>query len=287
VSVPEEGLTMTCQYCGSTAPVPDVEARRKRQDVATPDPQEGYFIQEADRSKASAPGAGLMRMLIWSVVFLVGVGGPLRLTGVLDHVTEPLWGDSGGAHYQKAVDRIRVSKYEQIRRARVEQFFYTVKKHYVTLDSGQCYALVLGSGQPFKRVILSDPKSAPKLSHETLRMHDTVVHCPVTNGAFSLTVTLDQPGRYTWALFRKPREEPQPDLDQLDRPVKVKKKRKSRRRKRRRKGQAAPPAGYAEPAGQAADPGAPPPEPARPPDTVDDDIDRAIKKSEIDPDDNL
>ena len=272
---------MTCQYCGGTAPVPDVEARKKKQEVATPDPQEGYFIQEADRSKASAPGAGLMRMLIWGVILLVGVGLPLRLTGVLDNVTEPLWGSYGSGRFNKASDRIRVSKYEQAGRAHVEQYFYTVKKHYVSLKAGQCYALVMGSGQPFKAVALTDPAGAVKLAHKTLRLHDTLVHCPTSAGAFALTVALDHPGRYVWALFRKPLQEqvePQELPPRTRR--KVTRRRKSRRRKRSRKaGKAAQPAGQG--ASQAVSPDEPLSEPASPPGDVDDELRRALKNSEI------
>ena len=282
---------MTCQYCGGAAPVPDVEARKKRQLVATPDPQDGYFIQEADRSKASAPGAGLMRGLIWSVVLLVGVGLPLRLTGVLDNLTEPLWGSYGNEQFLKASNRIRVNKFQQAGRAKVEQHFFTVKKHYVSLKPGPCYALVMGGGQPFKKVTLTDPKGVLKLSHEALRLHDTLVHCPTTAGAFTVEVSLDHPGRYIWALFRAPKQEAEMEglLETSPRAKKAKKRRKRRRgkRKRRRRArEAIPPEGSVEPASQATGPTpAPPPAPRPPSEPVDDELNRAFKGSEINPDD--
>ena len=187
ISVPDEGLTMTCQYCGATAPVSDVEARQKKEVVARPESQEGYFIQEKDRSKASAPGAGLMKIIIWGVILLVGIGLPLRFTGVLDHVTEPLLGGYGADRFQQASDRIRVSKYVQASRGQVEQYFYTQKKHYISLKAGRCYALVLGGGKPFKKVTLADPTGKVRQSHTTLRLHDTMVHCPDVAGAHTLS----------------------------------------------------------------------------------------------------
>lgn len=276
IAVPDEGLTMTCQYCGATAPVPDVEARQKIEVVARPQSQEGYFIQEKDRSKASAPGAGLMKMLIWGVILLVGIGLPLRFTGVLDHVTEPLLGGYGADDFQEASDRIRVSKYEQASRGKVEQYFYTQKKHYVSLKAGRCFALVLAAGKPFKKVTLMDPTGKVQQSHETLRLHDTLVHCANVAGAHALTVDLDHPGRYIWALFRKPRQEQTREvMPDQPRTNKVKRKRRSRR-KRIRKPEPTPTAPIAEPAE---------PPPSQPPEDVDEEVRRAIKGSEITPGD--
>lgn len=296
IPVPDEGLNMTCQYCGSTAPVPDVEQRKakqqkeqqaleqqRRQQKRKFSATQGYFIQEVDRRKTGAPGAGLIRKLIWAVVLVVAIGLPLRFTGVLDQITEPLWGETGKQRFHTAADRIRVNKFQQTSRAKVEQFFYTVKKHYLPMTRGHCYAVVMGSGKPLKKVVLTDPGGATKLTHSTLRLHDTVVHCPSKDGAYTLTLTLDHPGRYIWALFRAPRPASQRELQQLVgrqlTPQRKKRRRKKRRRgkkRRRRTGATAP-----RQAPQAADPAPNEPRPPDEPDPVDNELRKAFKGSEI------
>jgi hypothetical protein len=165
---------------------------------------------------------GLLRFLI----LLAAVGAALYFTGTLGYLTEPLWGDPGTERYASAVESLQKKQFVPVTPERVERYLSPTKL-YLEVKPDTHHALVLASGQPVKKIVLSDPTGRIELKRGALRYQETLRFIPRMDGVYTAKVILDRPGRYTWALHRGPGA-------QADLPKPVS-KRKTTRRKRRRK----------------------------------------------------
>lgn len=312
LTVPESGLAMRCEFCSNEQAVPDIEARRKKLRKTahkTADTAHKARIEEelarAEQLEhyARAAGAvtGAIRGLVMTALTLGTIALVLHFTGLLKRLYEPFFGDPGLPQLERVAQRVKDLGYvPHVGRPKSVGFFFRPKKVYLQLEAKRCYAVVVGSGQPIARVELRDPRRRRVTRHATLRFHDTLVHCPRLSGAFTLTVTLAEAGRFSYRVFegKKPIDV-HVAAPQTVAPRKVTQRRRKRRRARhsvsskaqRGKGKAKikPPARRAKPAPLPVPPG---PVPARkrpdplPPKLAPNDPNALPPPSSIPPDDD-
>ena len=300
---------MTCQYCGTESPVPDIEDREQKQhqkqeqlrqertraagqhEEARPD---GSAPRRPPPGTRSGSGRGLLGFLL-----IIGIiGAVLHFTGTLSRFTEPLIGDDGRARYDDAEAPLKRDGYVRVTQEKTERAF-SATRLYLDLEPGYHYALVLGSGQPLSRVTLRNPRGRQVLRRDTLRFSEALLFTPKVAGVYTAAVQLERPGRYRWALLRGPqaRQGDQPG-DLLSKRLQRLKQRRLRSRRRRRSSRPSRKASSrthrrskdktAKAPPSTAD--KPPPSPPLPPPPVpgaDDDIKRAIKAGEIEDEDSL
>ena len=286
LAVPAEGLIMTCPYCGTETPVPDAAARRKRQreeqrrqreeeQRRQQRQQEEDQQQRKEQRQERAARSGRRRINITVSVFLTllvaGIGYPLYRAGVFHKAYQHLAGEPGASHYQVAARRLSGKGFKAQATPRVERAWDQAKL-YLQLTPGKHHALVLGSGQPIRRVVLRDPRGRRKETYKTLGFEVVLRHLPTREGVYTATVDLDQPGRFTWALHQGPVATKKPGL--LKRLRGRRNKRKSRRSRRVRRRPSREPA--------AAPQRNPAPRPAGDPE--DEALRKAFKEGELNPD---
>jgi hypothetical protein len=215
------------------------------------------------------------------LILLSVVGAALYFTGTLGYITEPLFGDPGAERYASAVESLQKERFVRVTPERVERYFSPTKL-YLEVKPDTRHALVVGSGQPIKKIVLSDPKGRIDLDRGALRYQETLRFVPRMDGVYTARVILDRPGRYTWALHRGPGA--QADLPE---PVSKRKTTKRKRRRKRRRADRARRSGARAPSPVVGQP--PPTAPAVPPprpadrNEEDEELREAIRASEIQP----
>lgn len=277
IPVPGEGLTMRCQYCGVEVPVPDVERRKKKQaSTATEQRVEPRKQRAAGPTRRGSVLRGLLRFL----VLLALIGAVLYFTGTSDYLTEPLFGDPGADRYASAVESLQKERFVRVTPERVERYFSSTKL-YLEVQPDVHHALVLASGQPIKKVMLSDPTGRIELKRGALRYQETLRFVPRMDGVYAAKVVLDRPGRYIWALHRGPMAKEELPKPVSKRATTRRRRRRTRRRSvRHRRSGARAPSPVLEPLPPTVPVTAPSPPAGK---EEDEDLRRAIKASEIQP----
>ncbi|MCA9666274.1 MAG: hypothetical protein KC503_11825 [Myxococcales bacterium] len=221
-SVPPTGLSMTCEYCGFSRPVPDAKARQKRmeQEERTRRNAEQEALkrdQKAKQQKQAAKAAGIGRLiaLFGTLLPIIIVGIVLYSNGVFDKMFGPHGGGYGGPaggrhgildgptgeiHYRALATQLKGENYDLVGTMEINAAEPEARVQ-LNLAKGNCYALAAGSPSRIVAIIV---QTIPKVVQRP-RSHRAMLRvCPEDTGSFAARIVLDRPGNVSWGLFWRP-----------------------------------------------------------------------------------
>lgn len=207
MTVPPEGLTMTCEYCGATRPVPDAEKRKqqqrqeqRRQRAAEQQRQREKKearrrdqTKQASRARVGSWVRSLVSTLLWILIPAVIIAVILHRTGVLDAYR----GDTGEAALQEAIAPLRASGYDPVGPTRKARFLFDANKIYLDMDRPGCYAFALGASARLRQVVITG-----LTTQNPNRFSASVLFCVEKEKSLRARVALDDPGQLAWVLLR-------------------------------------------------------------------------------------
>ncbi len=224
-SIPATGLTMVCEYCGFSRPVPDAEKRRKKIERAEARQRKQAQAQARTASRLAShrevPRRSSVGKWIGLVILLVVLGPIISVlvqTGSVVRTFRRLAGSShrgdatGSAavsidrtaqrHFDRGAKSLRGESYIQQGGARSGD---TADPLVLDVAQGTCYALLVASRQQIEVVRLVVPSEPVTAQPRRFAKHRVVArYCPDDSGKIRATVTLRRSGTYAWALFSRP-----------------------------------------------------------------------------------
>ncbi len=206
---------MTCDYCGHSLPVPDVErrkkqlARRERQRQKAEARQRQREQKEAQR-KAECKKATRSRVGSWVrrlVSTLLGLLVPAVIIGAILYYTDVLnafWGDTGESALAQATAPLIASGYKPQGKAHKARFFTGTIRFYLDMEQPGCYALAVGASTRLSKVQIQRIAS-----QSPNRLGASIPFCIDRDKSVPGQISLDGPGQIAWRLFKAKAPPPQ------------------------------------------------------------------------------